>query len=97
MTQHTPGPWKVIKSDFVISPDGTTIAQVGTPTTPTRAHDANARLIAAAPGMFDTHRANREDAAGAYQALVDGRLDDAHTLIAAVSRRSEAVIAKVTP
>ena len=55
-TTHTPGPWKIIKGDFVVAPDNGTVAQVGTPTTPAREHEANARLIAAAPEMLEALR-----------------------------------------
>ena len=49
--KHTPGPWKAF-STWVDGADGSTVAETGLPTTPTRLAAANAELIAAAPDLL---------------------------------------------
>ena len=61
MTQkHTPRPWHIRRGEFICSSDGGTIARIGTPSTPVKRRDANARLIAAAPEMLAALRAALE-------------------------------------
>ena len=108
MTQHTEGPWKAERigegagrekglafrilgntgrrqwSELAVTYYKPMFEEV----------QANARLIAAAPDMLDDHRANRDDASAVVCALAEDRVLDARLLMAAISRRSEAVIAK---
>ena len=76
--QHTPGPWDVEPKGsrhFVDGPDGLTVAYLDRAGVRERAEiEANARLIAAAPTMFD------------YLTLLASRgNDEAHEIIKKVT------------
>ena len=104
MTEHTPGPWRIGDAGTTIfgPSNGQPAPERVASLCKNNAFRANARLIAAAPALLDDHEANRDDAAAARVALNDylstvtndSRLEAAQLLMAAVSRRSEAAIAK---
>ena len=56
-TKHTPGPWQVMMKDIVNADNSITVAvahgPVGTQKEVGGEHEANARLIAAAPELLD--------------------------------------------
>ena len=53
MSQHTPGPWKVEDGIFVVGPDKLSIFGGASTKRSDEVCEANARLIAAAPEMYD--------------------------------------------
>lgn len=53
MSQHTPGPWKVEDGIFVVGPDRVSIFGGASTKRSDDVCEANARLIAAAPEMFE--------------------------------------------
>lgn len=65
----TPGPWKVRKSEVLAPASGSTVATVWEGAL---AHEPNARLIAAAPTMYETLVAylNGEDISGRVNDLM---------------------------
>jgi len=65
IASHTPGPWNMVQEDkriaigvgLVEGPNGYDVAEVYNDDCPREVGEANARLIAAAPDLFDALRA----------------------------------------
>jgi hypothetical protein len=92
-TQHTPGPWHtdgfVTKDLDIISPDGR-IAMIDCDDCDADTLEANARLIAAAPDLLDALLSIAEHA----REFAD--LEDSETMVARMTDKARAAIAKAT-
>lgn len=99
MSKHTPGPWKAEPSGYgsVISKDGKSMVAVwpeglGGPTFP---HEANARLIAAAPDMLSALSAAVESGMVPVSSMKDGGASK-YSRQVEVADQIRAAIAKAT-